>query len=129
MVESEPDVGTLMQIYLPTIGETADQVPAAGPELLPPGHGEHILFVDDEKPLALLGEAMLGKLGYSATGVTSAEEALSHLRARPGVFRLVVTDLTMPRRTGLDLTRQIRVLQPGLPVILATGFNAKVSAT
>ena len=127
-VESKPELGTLVQIYLPAIAGAADEVSAAGPEALAPGHGERILFVDDEKPLALLGEAMLVKLGYEVTWATSAEEALGLMRAHPGVFQLVVTDLTMPGQTGLELARQIQYLQPGLPVILATGFNAKVPA-
>jgi two-component system, cell cycle sensor histidine kinase and response regulator CckA len=45
-------------------------------------------------------------------------------RADPTAFDLVITDLTMPGMTGVDVAAQILLARPGMPLILATGFNA-----
>jgi CheY-like chemotaxis protein len=42
-------------------------------------------------------------------------------------FDLVITDMTMPHLTGLDLARELLLDQPDLPVILCTGFSEKIN--
>ncbi len=64
---------------------------------------ERILFVDDEQMLVEMGKKMLEKLGYSVTTRTSSLEALETFQNMPDQFDIVITDLTMPGITGLDL--------------------------
>ena len=45
----------------------------------------------------------------------------------PGEFDLIITDYTMPNMTGADLSREIRQIQPDIPIILCTGFSEKVN--
>lgn len=49
--------------------------------------------------------------------------ALAALREDAGRYDAVVTDLTMPGMNGIELTRQLRVLRPDIPIILCTGFS------
>ena len=86
-----------------------------------PGGTERILLVDDEEALVDLWTRLLGKLGYRMTATINSMEALQLIREDPKGFDLVITDHTMPRMTGLDLARHIRLINKNLPIILCTG--------
>lgn len=49
--------------------------------------------------------AVFEQLGYDVTAETDSLRALEIFRSRPGEFDLVITDYTMPNRTGIDLSR------------------------
>jgi PAS domain S-box-containing protein len=83
----------------------------------------YILFVEDEEPLARLGEEALRKLGYEVVVRTSSVEALEAFRADPFRFNAVVTDQTMPNMTGEALSRALLQIRPDVPIILCTGFS------
>jgi signal transduction histidine kinase/DNA-binding response OmpR family regulator len=120
-VYSEPGQGTTFNLYFPVF--EAEPPPAeSGPQPVPPGRGEHILFVDDEPALVKVGQKILERLGYVVTTKTNAAEAVAAVRDHPGTFHLVVTDLTMPGMDGLRLGAQLLQMEPGLGVILTTGF-------
>jgi CheY-like chemotaxis protein len=87
---------------------------------------ERILFVDDEPPLLDLGKKILESLGYQVEVRSSAVEALELFKARPERFDLVITDMTMPKMTGERLSEQLMAVRPDIPVILCTGFSAKM---
>jgi hypothetical protein len=59
-----------------------------------------VLFVDDERPLVLLGEEMLAEIGYEPIGFDRSPAALAAFRADPDRFDLVLTDDIMPGVTG-----------------------------
>jgi CheY-like chemotaxis protein len=83
--------------------------------------------VDDEEALVRLGSEMLAGLGYTVTGKQGALEALEAFRLHPEQFDLVVTDMTMPHLTGIELAQEILRLRPGTPIILCTGFSDQFS--
>jgi CheY-like chemotaxis protein len=119
-VESALGAGTRFEVYLPRT-----EAPAAGAEEqvaeVPPGHGETVLLVDDEKSLVLLGEEMLAALGYEPVGYDSSTAALAAFRADPRRFDLVLTDEVMPGMTGSELAQAVHRLRPELPIVLMTG--------
>ncbi len=82
-----------------------------------------IMVVDDEKTIARMFEQMLRRLGYSVTTFTDSLEAVSKFRKNPDEFDLVLTDMTMPKMTGVELVREVLSLRPKLPVIMTTGFS------
>lgn len=119
-INSELQVGTEVRCYFPALmSEAEDQ--AAISITTEPGHGERILFVDDEPSLAALGRRRLEMLGYSVAVATGAAEALTLVRTDPRAFDLVITDYTMPGQNGIELATAIAQIRPDLPVILATG--------
>ncbi len=82
---------------------------------------QHLLIVDDEKPLRdVLGE-YLAKRGYRITPVESAAQALAALNE--DYFNLAIIDLVMPEVDGLELLTSIRAEHPGLPVLVLTGIG------
>jgi two-component system, cell cycle sensor histidine kinase and response regulator CckA len=119
-VYSEPGKGTAFRVYLPQVQAAAAVAIPTAP--LPTGAGR-ILFVDDEPALADISCRMLARLGYQVDVRTSPIEALEAFRANPRRYELVITDLTMPQMTGLRLARELTAIQPGLPILLCTGFS------
>ncbi|MHC1727512.1 MAG: cache domain-containing protein [Syntrophobacteraceae bacterium] len=121
-VHSELGTGTTFDVYLPRVEEETMSPVAEAAEQSPVG-SERILFVDDEKGLADLGKEMLESLGYKVTARTSSPDAFDAFRAAPLSFDLVITDMTMPVMTGIDLAKKMTSIRPGIPIILCTGFS------
>jgi CheY-like chemotaxis protein len=121
-VESAPGVGTLVECYFPEHAEPL-AIDEAEDASLPRGQGEHVLFVDDEAPLANAARLGLERLGYRMTICTDPAEALRHFAGAPEDFQLVVTDLHMPVVTGLDVARGVLGERPNTPVILISGYS------
>ena len=96
---------------------------------MPPTGTERILLIDDEQIVVESGTAILEGLGYKVTPETNSLRALEIFRSRPGEFDLIITDYTMPKLTGTDLSKEIRQIRPDIPIILCTGFSEKVTAT
>lgn len=122
-VYSKPGVGTTFNVFLPRLKSTVAtrEVKPAAEEILI--GDESILFVDDEVELVNAGRLILERLGYTVTGKTSSIEALEAFSAEPESFDLVVTDQTMPQKTGIELAGEILSIRPEIPVILCTGFQ------
>jgi PAS domain S-box-containing protein len=123
-VSSKPGKGSAFFMYFPRT-KTIPAPPAQMSRLLPTGHGM-ILVVDDEKFIVDMVKEMLGTLGYETVSRYSSTDALEAFRARPGSFDLVITDMTMPNMTGIDLAKEIFIIRPHIPLILCTGFSEKV---
>jgi PAS domain S-box-containing protein len=120
-VSSEPGKGSAFRVYLPSHqGPSAPEVPINGP--LPRGT-EHILLVDDEAAIVQIGKEFLQGLGYRVTAFNSGPEAWEEFQAHPQAFDLLITDLTMPAMTGLDLAEAALKLRPDLLVLLNTGHS------
>ena len=120
-VYSEAGKGTTFHVYFPAVRE-AVTVERAPERDAPTGNGERILFVDDEGVLLFVGTMTLEQNGYKVTGMPNGESALHELRQNPGSYDIVVTDLSMPGLSGLQLAHQLRKVRPDLPVILTSGY-------
>jgi PAS domain S-box-containing protein len=118
---SELGRGSTFQIYFPSY-QGAASTAATIDEHIPLGT-EHILLVDDEASIVQIGQEFLQRLGYRVTGLTSSTKAWEDFQTRPAGFDLVITDLTMPSMTGIDLAEAMLGLRPDLPVILTTGYS------
>jgi PAS domain S-box-containing protein len=124
-VSSAPDMGTTFNVFLPIIlaqGRTESEI--KGPLS---GGSERVLFVDDERLLADIGKQMLERYGYRVTSRTSSVEALELFKAKKDQFDLVITDMTMPNMSGLELAAEIIGMRPDVPIILCTGFSEKMT--
>jgi signal transduction histidine kinase/ActR/RegA family two-component response regulator len=125
-VESRPGAGTTFEVYFPqTKGDVLEEhrMPEAA---VPHGHGETILFVDDERPLVALGEEMLAAIGYEPVGFETGSAALAAFHADPDRFDLVLTDEVMPGMTGTELALALHEIRPDLPIVLMTGYAGPI---
>jgi PAS domain S-box-containing protein len=120
-LESLPGIGTTVHCLLPVQADAAAAV-VAPVGTAAPGRGERVLYVDDEPSLISIGRRQLEALGYAVQTFGDPAGALAAIRAEPGRFQVVVTDYLMPRMNGLQFARALQETQPGLPVILLSGF-------
>ena len=91
-------------------------------------HGsERILLVDDDVTVVETIKQMLEPLGYIVTCAFGSIEALSVFRNDPHLFDIVLTDMAMPKMTGLFLARELIKLRADVPIIVLTGFIADIS--
>jgi len=114
--------GTTVSIWLPVSGEVSSLATSRS-ELLPQGHGETVMIVDDEQALMSLAEETVAGLGYEPIGFASSQAALAAFRAAPERFDAVLTDESMPDLVGTELARQIRDLRPSVPILLMSGHG------
>jgi DNA-binding response OmpR family regulator len=80
------------------------------------------LVVDDDDLIRAYVRYLLVAAGWLVTEAVDGDEALA--LHRPGAFDLVVLDFAMPRRNGLDTLRALRLIDPDLPVLVASGTAA-----
>ena len=125
-VYSEPGVGTAFQVFLP-LAETSSDHSTIATSPLPSGK-ESILFVDDEKLLLEIGKELLEGLGYLVETRASPIDAMEAFRMNPEKYDLILSDMTMPKMTGEKLAKEIKKIRPDIPMILCSGFSARISA-
>ncbi len=120
---SEVGTGTEFRIYLPVAEEQtcADEEDVA--EDTPCGE-ETLLLVEDDPAVLTVGKAMLESLGYSVMTATNGQEGLEVYRAHQDEIALVVTDLTMPKMSGMALYKAIAALNPAIKVLLISGYRS-----
>ncbi len=121
-VYSELGQGTTFIIYFPKAKHDADALTEITAKPFPTG-SEHILLVDDEDPILQLEKEMLEGLGYQTTICHSSPEALAIFIKNAENIDLIITDMTMPEMTGVELIQKVWREKPGMPVILCSGFS------
>jgi PAS domain S-box-containing protein len=121
---SEPGKGSTFKVFFPAIESLLTSERKI--DMLIPTGTERILFIDDEPAIVNMGRQILESIGYEVVTRTSSIEALEYFKARPNNFDLVVTDMTMPKMTGEVLASELMKIKPNIPVILCTGFSARI---
>ena len=133
-VHSSPGAGSTFELRF-ALATAADRARAAhlaadpaalaadapAPAAPAPGHGEQVLYVDDDPVLAITVESLLQRAGWRVHTCAGGAEALALLQADPAAFDLVVTDYNMPGMSGLDLAAALLELRADLPVVVTSG--------
>ena len=81
-----------------------------------------LLIVDDEPNLLDLLRRYLGRLGYEVVTCGNPQDALALFQATPDRFSLAITDLSLPALNGEELIERMRLIRPGLPAIITSGY-------
>ena len=126
IVDSKPGKGTTFQIFFPTIDAEISKELELHKDI--PHGNEKILYIDDEKQIIAFGQEILEGLGYEVVTASTSADALKIFTADSDSFDIVITDMTMPEMTGIELAMEISILSPGIPTILCTGYNSNISA-
>jgi len=120
-VESQLGQGTTISIYFPAAEDIIEPMAVEESDLQV--GTESIIVVDDEEPLAKLGQRRLERHGYKVEYRTDPIEVLELVTNNPDQYDLIITDMAMPRMTGAELATEIQKINPNLPVILCTGYS------
>ena len=128
IVASEVGSGSTFTLYLPRVaGAERPQQMAAEDATPAAGHGLSVLVVEDNIEVGTFATDALAELGYTATLVGNAMEALAELTRNPESFDVVFTDVVMPGMSGIDLAKEIRRRHFDLPVVLTSGYSHMLS--
>jgi len=122
-VYSEPEKGTSFKVLLPSSDKSVklETFPADDFAQLR-GEGT-ILVVDDEETIRTLGRNTLERKGFRVLTAADGREAVEVYREHLEEIRLVLLDMTMPHLSGEEVFREMRYLNPGIKVVLSSGYN------
>jgi two-component system NtrC family sensor kinase len=128
VVASEVGKGSTFTLYLPCIAGDGRSQPLALADAPPVnGTGMSILVVEDNAEVGKSAADALAELGYTATLVENATDALKELASNAGRFDAVFSDVVMPGMSGIELAREIRRRGLDLPVLLTSGYSPVLS--
>jgi DNA-binding response OmpR family regulator len=84
-----------------------------------------ILLIDDNAVQAATRQTILKRAGYYVIAVLSPQRALEQIRTRefPADIELVITDHLMPGMTGTEFVRELRKIEPDMPVLVISGLE------
>lgn len=82
-----------------------------------------ILVVDDEEGVRLVASKTLEAAGFSVIVAKDGRAAVQVFRAHANEIKAVLLDMTMPHMSGEEVFREMRSIQPGVRVILSSGYN------
>lgn len=122
-VESQEGKGTTFHIYFPAIQkaplghQTTEQV-----QPQPVGGKETVLIAEDEEGLRVVLQSALASVGYTVISATDGQQAVSLYHQHAEEIALVISDLSMPHLSGIEVFYQIKSMNPRASVIIATGF-------
>jgi CheY-like chemotaxis protein len=126
-VYSELGKGTTFKIYFPRVAGNAEPlVPHKEDDA--PGGSETILVVEDDTPLRELTVRLLQEAGYRGIEARNGENALEILKASSPRIDLLLTDVIMPGKTGIELLAQAKIIHPNLRSLFVSGYTSDLVA-
>jgi PAS domain S-box-containing protein len=125
-VQSTLQEGTTFKIYFPA----SEKVQFSGTDNLKSsklkrGKGERILLVEDNDAIRSLFSNALAMQGFEVTTAIDAEDAIIRFTMENGNYDLVISDIVMPGKSGLELADKLRSRKPEIGVILTSGYLDK----
>ncbi len=123
-VDSEPDYGSVFQIYLPAFSgpaktETEPEISLADLQ----GKGERILLVEDDEKVREIADKILSENGYVVTAAASFKEALDVFERAQYPFDIIFSDVVLPDEDGLQLVNRLIAKDSKLKVLLSSGYT------
>jgi PAS domain S-box-containing protein len=123
-VLTEPGKGTVFKVLLPQPATVTDMIPEETDkqDFKWKGSGT-ILLVDDEEPIRSLGRQILEGMEFEVVLAADGKEAVEVFNAFKDEIVCVILDLTMPHMGGDEAYREMKLVNPGLKVIVSSGFS------
>jgi signal transduction histidine kinase/ActR/RegA family two-component response regulator len=121
-IDSRPGEGTTFRIYFRTSAQPLE-VKESRPRLPWSRLQGTVLLVDDEDMVLSSVADMLASMGLQVRTAQDGRQAVASVQKEGANLDLVLMDITMPQMDGLEALRQIHQLDPGMPVILSSGYT------
>jgi len=126
-IKSIAGCGTSFFVYLPVVTKNDSSNSLTEIDASLKSGKETIMIVDDEPDILALIEELLNKFGYSVHPFDNGESALNAYQEGKINFDMVITDMTMPRMTGIALAEAILSINKQIPIILCSGYNETIT--
>jgi two-component system cell cycle sensor histidine kinase/response regulator CckA len=134
LLRSQPGQGAEFRLLLPpaapsheaTPADPEDDLSAHNASTTPASAGLRILVVDDENTICQFYSELLSQSGAQVSSCADGSSALQTFKA--AAFDLVISDLTMPGMSGLELVRRIRTINRKVPILICSGYSNAVDA-
>jgi CheY-like chemotaxis protein len=120
-VDSTPDKGTKVSVYLPAITPKAMES-TIRKEVDTDGHDATVLVIEDDVPLRKVTRQLLGRLNYKILEAETGEEAREIVNSHPGPIDAVILDMLLPDTDGESLYYELRETRSDLKIILCSGY-------
>ncbi|HEY2170965.1 MAG TPA: ATP-binding protein, partial [Candidatus Angelobacter sp.] len=121
-VESEPGKGSTFEIFLPCTLAAPDRKSATETA---PGQRratETVLIVEDEPGVRDLAHQFLKNIGYKVLEARDGAEALEISGRFAGPIDLLLTDMVMPKMSGLEVAKVLRAARPAMKILIMSGY-------
>jgi CheY-like chemotaxis protein len=122
-VQSEPGEGTTFKIYLPSAGPALAQ-PAEKKKPAVLSGTETVLLVEDDDAVRKVSRAMLEDLGYRVIEAIDGDDAIRLFAEYKDAVDLVLSDIIMPKQTGIDVQNELKKIKPDIKVLFVSGYTA-----
>ena len=123
-VYSEIGQGTTFRIFLPLSSFEQLEGKTKSDRTKPPKGTETILLAEDDVAVRKLMASVLTEYGYKVIQAEDGEEAVEKFVANSDAVRLLLFDMIMPKKNGMEASQEIRRLKPDLKVIYSSGYTA-----
>ncbi len=120
-IKSESGKGTCFKVFLPACEKNEAAKNTVDETVLPDGHGELILVVDDEQAVRELTKTTLENYGYRVVTASNGLLGVTCFDQYKEEICVVVSDTDMPFSNGLEAIRTIQQLKPDIRIIIASG--------
>jgi CheY-like chemotaxis protein len=124
-VQSEIGQGTAISLFFPVPAPNTTNPPVAHYSDPALSGSETILIVEDEDDVSCFLETMLESHGYRVLAAANFDQALDLFKQHQNEIKLVFSDIGLPKVDGIALCEKLRALNPGIPLILASGYPTK----
>jgi len=121
-IDSSPFGRTVCRIYLPAEESAAAKGEPKAEHKNLKGGGENILVIEDEESVLSFTEKLLTGSGYCVYTAESSEEAVEVFRKNAESINLIISDMILPDRTGLETVKCLNLIKKGVPVIFSSGY-------
>lgn len=122
---SEPGKGTSFMIYLPLTEVEVKEITKKEPATIARGT-ETILVAEDDESLRRLYQSVLQELGYTVIVVSDGEEAVARFRESRVHVDLLILDMVMPKKNGMEAYEAIQQVKPGIKALFVSGYTADI---
>ncbi len=121
-VYSEPGLGSTFNVYLPRLVREREYLPAEQNPAIVRGEGL-ILVVDDDELVRAMAEEVLHAVGYTVVTATNGQEGVDLYRQHQARIKAVLLDMAMPVMSGREAFLEMQKINPGVKVLLVSGFR------
>jgi PAS domain S-box-containing protein len=121
-VKSEPGKGTSFIVYLPEYRDVLGPQKTKKDEKIVAGEGL-VLVIDDEPIMRKIAIKILEKAGYNVIYAEDGEKGVELFKKHHHDLKLVLLDMQMPKKSGRETYIEMREINPGVKVLLASGFQ------